>query len=125
MANEVHSGDIPLADQGHSHCSEPYISGLLPENVEKQMAETILSIHQMHDAGTPLYTKRTLHAVSLQLEKALIEKRGKIWMRGMDGRLVDFDVEIGYTYPADYWEPGLEYVLFAYIEQVSNCDQFV
>lgn len=81
-----------------------------PKSTMKFLIEAISTIREMHNAGTPLYTKETLSNASQQLE-ALKGQPGKVWLPGLDGKLVCFDLETGSVYP-DRYRPNVEYVVF-------------
>ena len=60
--------EIPLADQAHLYDPYALTFSALPEDVAKEMAEAILRIRAMYDAGVALYTKETLADISQQIE---------------------------------------------------------
>lgn len=101
--------DIPLADQVHLH--DPYILTLrpLPEDVAKKIAKAISTIRVMYDEGVPLYTKETLSNVSQQIEDVK-NGRSKIYVKGLDGGTVEFNIETGLVIGLTS-KPDLEYVL--------------
>lgn len=78
---------------------------------EGEMAEVTSKIRSFYDAGIPFYTKEALRDVSRQLER-LSEKGQKVSVRGLDGSMVDFEIESGLILPAG--EPDLEMVLYVH-----------
>lgn len=78
---------------------------------EGKINEAILKIRSLYDAGTPFYTKEALQDVCQQLEKS-VERGQKVWVKGLDGILVDFDIENGRTIAAG--EPNLEFIMQVY-----------
>lgn len=61
--------------------------------------EAAEKIHFLYDSGTPFYTKAAIRDVWQQLEKASVEGQ-KVWVRGLDGVIVAFDIECGRTIQA-------------------------
>jgi hypothetical protein len=55
----------------------------------------------LFDVGIPFYTKEVIRDVFQQLEK-FGEKGQKVWVRGLDGIMVDFDIESGLTLQAGH-----------------------
>lgn len=68
-------------------------------------------IRSLYDAGTPLYTKEAIRDIDQQLEKC-VQRGEKVLVRGLDGIMVDFEIESGRTFPVG--EPNLEMVLYDY-----------
>lgn len=75
---------------------------------EGKINDAILKIRSLYHAGTPFYTKEALQGVCQQLEKS-VERGQKVLVKGLDGVLVDFDIESGRTIAAG--EPNLEFIM--------------
>jgi len=58
------------------------------------MAEATRKIRALYDAGIPFYTKESLREVCQQLEKCP-ERGQKISIKGVNGTMVDFEIETG------------------------------
>jgi hypothetical protein len=96
----VYSGD------GY-HCD-----GATPaEETTRKTAEAILKLRSLFDVGIPFYTKEVIQDVFQQLEK-FGEKGQKVWVRGLDGVMVGFDIESGLTLQAG--QPDLEFIVCVY-----------
>jgi hypothetical protein len=79
-----------------------------PRAEEGEMAEVTSKIRSLYDAGTPFYTKEVIRDVDRQPKK-FVERGQKVSVRGLDGIMVDFEIESGLTLPVG--EPDLEMVL--------------
>lgn len=77
------------------------------ETVRKITAATA-KIRSLFEAGVPFYTKEAIRNVLQQLERSG-EKGQKVSVRGLDGVIVDFEIETGITLPAD--QPDLEFIV--------------
>lgn len=78
---------------------------------EGEIADMTSKIRSLYDAGTPLYTKEAIQDIDQQLEKC-VHRGEKVLVRGLDGIMVDFEIESGRAFPAS--EPNLEMVLYDY-----------
>jgi len=61
---------------------------------EEKMAEAIRGIRVLYNTGIPFYTKTSLQSTYRQLEKH-VERGQKISIMGVDGDMVDFEIETG------------------------------
>ena len=77
----------------------------------EEEGQATLKIRALFDAGTPFYTKEVIRDVCQQLEK-FGGKGQKVSVRGLDGVIVDFDVESGLILQAA--QPDLEFVVCVY-----------
>ncbi|RFU24594.1 hypothetical protein B7463_g11739, partial [Scytalidium lignicola] len=75
---------------------------------EREIAEAILKIRSLYDAGFPYFTKEALRNAYQQLMKAR-EDRTKVTLIGLDRAAVDFDIEVGRIFEGD--EPELEFIV--------------
>ena len=72
--------------------------------------EAVSKIHALVDTGHPLFTKEVLRDVGRQLRNARNKEAQKISVKGLDGVVVEFDIETGDTHKS--WEPGFEFIVY-------------
>jgi len=102
MANKTY------AYSGGASCRD----GATPaEEIVRKWPEVTLKIRSLFDAGTPFFTKEVIRDVCQQLEK-FGGKGQKVSVRGLDGVIVDFDIESGLILPSD--QPDLEFIVCVY-----------
>ena len=91
------------------HRGEAYESYWPTSADDKRKSEAISRIRSLYDAGTPLFTKKSIKHLHQQLQKsAEIGKR--VSVEAVDGNAVSFKIETGLTQEAD--EPELEMILY-------------
>ncbi len=64
-----------------------------------ELAKIHADICSLYLSGAPLFTKETLRHISQQF-KELDGNGGKVYVRGIDGTVVDFTVNPGYVSPS-------------------------
>jgi hypothetical protein len=104
-----------MAKETHAYSGDGYHrdGATLAEETTTETTEATLKIRSLFDAGIPFYTKEAIRDVCQQLEKlGESESRQKVSVRGLDGVIVDFDIESGRTLPAG--EPDLEFLVCVY-----------
>jgi hypothetical protein len=79
-----------------------------PQAGEKTKSETVSKIVALYDEGVPFFTKEAIRHVYQQLKAAGPECR-KVSVTGVDGRVVEFSMDVGLCWKAD--EPDVEEVL--------------
>lgn len=90
------AGDISFSIEEHAEARLAH---------EKSNAAAISKAWSLYNDGVPLFTKEAIHDVYRQI-KASDETRCPISIREIDGNIVVFELQTGYSYPTR--EPGIE-----------------
>ena len=80
----------------------------VPPPEAEEIVEVKEKIYALYNEGVPLFTKNWFADLCQQFEKN-DSKGQKIWLKALDGSMVDFDVETGNTHPA--WDERLEFIM--------------
>jgi hypothetical protein len=98
MQFETYSGSAP----SHWTGQEPR------DEIARSVAEAASKIDIWYNAGKPFFTRESIQHIYQQLRRPL--KRGdKVSIMGLDGVIVDFDIEMGNCREAR--ESHLEYIM--------------
>lgn len=95
--------------------SRPEFWELTTRERNAELKKVKANIKTLYDKGIPFFTKDAIQNVHQQLKDCIAQGQGKISVKGLDGNVVEFGVEIGQVYKfIKIPEPDLEYVRYSH-----------
>jgi len=82
-------------------------------NIIQRLTEAHAEIRSLYLFGAPVFTREIIQDVGQQLRK-LGEKCGKVFIRGLNGVMIEFAIETGRILPSQPDTEFIMYVLVAY-----------